>query len=173
MALHTFAQADQYGLLKHVQAHQSEASSRPPRGATTPYQVGFDLTTVMIDNADDRARLIWFPSGFWVMGGSVYFPTAVDAHATPTFVWDLITETAAGVADTRKLITGATAGQAANSAAIIDPRGIGMYVGERYLVLDPTTAAATAAAGRMILTLLLARGVATNALPSITLSAVT
>lgn len=172
MALATFAQADQFSLLKHIQAYESESASRPPRGAFVPYQVPYALTEEHLDNADDHARLLWFPAGIWVFGASCYFPAEVDEHATPALVWDLITENAAGTDDARKLITAATAGQAAATGAGLDAGALGAYVGERYLVFDVTVAAADPLAGTMILSLLLARGVATNALPSVTLDAV-
>jgi hypothetical protein len=103
---------------------------------------------------------------------AVRFPTKLDAHATPTFVWDLVTKTAAGVADTLKIISASAKGAADLDGDRIDDAAVGVYVGERYLTFDPTTAAATPTAGTLILTADIARGVATNKLPSITLDAV-
>ena len=172
MALATKDQAETSALLKWVQSYVGESEQRPPRGAIIPFQTPYSFAAAEVDNSDDRVRLLWFPAGFTVWAGSLHFIDAVDAHATPTLVWDLITESAAGVADTRKLISGSTAGRAAGATANLHAGGVGVYVGERFLVFDPTTAAATAAAGDAVLSLQITRGVATNQLPAITLDAV-
>lgn len=171
MALSTKAQADQNALLTWLQSAEGEADQRPPRGAQRTFQFRFTLATTEIDNADDRVRLLWFPAGIFLLNAQVWVEDDLDTNVSPALVWDLITETAAGVADTRKVISAATAGQSAGEGADMDAGGA-IHVGERYLVFDPTTAAATAAAGDILLTVTVARGIATDALPSLTMDAV-
>lgn len=172
MALHTASQADKFSLLQWLQAAVAEAEQRPPRGAQRTFQLRYTLTAAMLDNADDRVRLLWLPAGIFIFGCSVWSVDQLDEDATPALVWDLITETDAGVADARKLISAATAGRvAAGDGADMDAGGA-VHAGERYVVFDPTTAAATAAEGDILLTITLGRGIATDQLPAITMDAV-
>lgn len=170
MALTTHSEADLYSFLQWLQSAEAEAEQRPPRGAQRTFQFRFTLATTEIDNADDRSRLLYFPAGVWVLDCAVYAEDELDG-GTDTLVWDLILETAAGVADTRKLISAATAGVDAGDGVNMDAGGA-VYAGERYLVLDTTTAANTPAEGDIVLTITLGRGIATNALPAITMDAI-
>ena len=169
MALTTAAQADLFSLLQWLQAAEAEAEQRPPRGAQRTFQFRFSLATTELQ-ADDRKRLLYFPAGFWILDCGVYVEDELDT-GTNALVWDLITETAAGVADSRKIITGATAGRAAGEGANMNAGGA-VHVGERYLVFDPTTAANAAAAGDFVLTITVGRGIAVAALPAITMDAI-
>lgn len=171
MALVTKTQADQNALLAWLQSAEGEADQRPPRGAQRTFQFRFTLATTELDNADDRSRLLWFPAGIFLLNAQVWVEDDLDTGGTPALVWDLILEDSAGSADSRKVITGATAGQGAGEGANMDDGGA-IYAGDRYLVFDPTTAAATAAEGDILLTVTVARGIAAAGLPSLTMDAV-
>lgn len=168
MALSTDTQADQFSFIKWLQAAEAEADQRPPRGAQRTFKFRFALATTELQ-ADDRKRLLWFPAGIFLLDAVVFVEDELDSNGAPALVWDLITETAAGSADSRKVIAGSTAGQSAGEADRIDDAAVGAYVGERYLVFDPTTASATAAAGEFTLLLTVARGIAVAALPAISM----
>lgn len=170
MALSTDPQASTTSFLAWLQSAEGEAEQRPPRGAQRTFQFRFALATTELQ-ADDRKRLLFFPAGVWILSCGIYVEDEIDTHGAPTLVWDLITETAAGAADTRKIITAAEAGRAAGEGVNMNAGGA-VYVGERYLVFDPTTAAATAGAGEFVLTITLARGMATAGLPSIQMDAI-
>lgn len=170
MALSTASQADLYSLIAWLQSAMADQQERRPRNAEKTFQFRYSLATTEIDNADDRKRLLYFPAGFWIIDCACWVEDELDT-GTNTLVWDLITETAAGVADTRKIITGAIAGRAAGEGVNMDAGGA-VHVGERYLVFDPTTAANAAAAGDFVLTIKVAYGMAVAALPSSTFDAV-
>lgn len=170
MALSTATLADDKATEKWFQSAVAHALQRQPKGAEIPFQFRYTISSTEIDNADDRVRLLEFPSGYWITRASVWVEDELDT-GVDALVWDLITEDSAGTADSRKLISGATAGQGAGEGVDMDAGGA-VYVGDRFLVFDTTTAAATAASGDIVVTLWISYGMATTKLPSLTFDAV-
>lgn len=102
------------------------------------------IATTEIDNADDSKYLFQFPLSCRLLAISVT-ATDMDSHATPTLVFDL---TVTDGSSPTVLISGSTIGQGGGSdQADVTARVPGLDVSGLYCMFNPTTAAATAAAG--------------------------
>jgi hypothetical protein len=172
MAVSTKDQAN-LGFLNIFGSAIWESINRPPRGGIFPWRHKYSLATTEIDNADDSIRLLQVPDGMCLIDGTVHFEDDADTNVSPALVWDLITEDLDGNDDTLKLITAATAGQSAGEAVAFDTAARGViYSAARYITMDVTTAAGTAAAADFWLTLLLSYGVGTFNVPALKFEAV-
>jgi hypothetical protein len=113
---------------------------------TFAFADNFSIPTTSIDDVGDIRRLYLFPSGAYVHDLRVT-ATDMDTNGTPTVAFDIaVTDGSDVVKDT--LIAATTIAQAGGTARIANT-GVGQFVGDRYLVLKTTAAAATAAAGTL------------------------
>jgi hypothetical protein len=115
-------------------------------GIVHTFAEDFTVPTTAIDDVNDILRLVRMPAGAYIWFGRVT-ATDMDTNATPTLAFSLL---AIDSSDTTKatLVSASTIGQAGGSANLATA-ALGEFVGDYYLALKTTTAAATAAAGTL------------------------
>lgn len=121
------------------------------------------VPTTALDSADEQVLVYQFANS--PLGGEVWLTQCVlvsddlDTNATPTLVFDVGIGDSDGVLDTT-LLSGSTAGQAGGTVVPLDPSAEApVDVSGKFLIVDVTTAAATAAAGDIEVFVTLANGV--------------
>lgn len=118
-----------------------------------------NVPTEALDSTDEQILLYKFPDDgdCWLfrggsntttapVKGADFFAHVTTLDATTTVVWDLGIGDVDGVIDTA-LFTGATIGQGATGTDWITVADVPLDVSGKYLIMDVTTAAGTAAAG--------------------------
>lgn len=126
-----------------------EAQERLPTGFT-PFHVTVTVPTEALDSGDEQVLLYPFPES--LEGGEVWLERLIsnvddlDSSATPALVYDVGVGDSDGVVDT-SFVTGSTTGQAGGAEVIVDDGDVPTDVSGKFLILDVTTAAATAAEG--------------------------
>lgn len=125
-----------------------EAQERLPTGFT-PFHVTVTVPTEALDSADEQVLLYPFPES--LAGGEVWLERLIlnvdDLDSgVAALVFDVGVGDSDGVLDTT-LVTGSTAGQAGGVEVVVDDGDVPTDVSGKFLILDVTAAAATAAEG--------------------------
>lgn len=125
-----------------------EAQERLPTGFT-PFHVTVTVPTEALDSADEQVLLYPFPES--LAGGEVWLERLIlnvdDLDSgVAALVFDVGVGDSDGVLDTT-LVTGSTAGQAGGVEVVVDDGDVPTDVSGKFLILDVTTAAATAVEG--------------------------
>lgn len=106
--------------------------------------VSLNLSTAMIDNANDDIGLFYVPAGAVILGCTVS-GTDMDSNGTPALAIDI-----GDSGDEDRLIAGATVGQAATLSSALAVTGhLYKYTARTQIRAYIKTAAATAVAGTL------------------------